>query len=87
MGIQPRKRGQQRGMDVEQPALVAPHEARGEYAHEAGQHHQAGAKAIDRLRQRRIEGLARGVVAVRNDGGGDAAAGGVREPGSVGDGC
>src|SRR5471030_2488767 len=67
-------------MDVEHAALVAQHKTLGEYAHEAGQRHQVRAKTIDRLRQRRVERIARGEVAVGDDGGSDAAAGAYSSP-------
>ena len=43
--VQAREGRQQRRMDVQQAALVAPHEGGAEDAHEAGQHHQVGRDA------------------------------------------
>jgi hypothetical protein len=71
---------QQRGMDVQQAAFEAAHEALAEDAHEAGEQHQVRRVALDLGRQRGIELLARGEAAMVDDDGGDAARGGWPDP-------
>ena len=69
--MQPRKRRQQRGMDVEQPALVAAHEALGEHAHETREHDQIRRMGVDAFGQRGVEAGAVGVRGVIDHRGGN----------------
>ena len=66
MRIQPRESRQQRGVDVQQAAAIARHEAGRQHAHEAGQHDQRRLMRVDCLRQRGFEGLARIELRVRH---------------------
>ena len=66
---------QQRRVDVEQAALKMAHKAFGQDAHEAGQHHHIGLKAIHHPGQFGVEGLAAAESLVVDHGGGDAMAG------------
>lgn len=58
VGMQARKGGQQRGMDIDQPAAVVRDKAWRENAHKTGQHYQAGRMGIDACHQRGIKALA-----------------------------
>ena len=58
------ERRQQRRMDIDQPPGVMGDEAVRQHAHESGQHNECGLMRIDRLHQRRVEGITRGEVAV-----------------------
>jgi hypothetical protein len=84
VGVQPGKHRQQRRMDVDQPAVVALHEARREDAHEAGQGDDVGPEGVDRFGQLRIEGLARREAGVVDHRGGDAVRLREAEAGGVG---
>src|SRR5690606_9221802 len=77
--VQALERRQQRWVDVDQPVLPAGREPRAEDAHESGQDDQFDAMALQFRRDGAIEALAVGVVAMRNDGGGDARRGRNRE--------
>ena len=79
MGIQPLERGQQRGMNVDQPVVPAFHEFRREHAHEAGEADQLDAACFQRLRQRPFEGSPRPVPPVVDDPMGQARLCGPRE--------
>ena len=72
MGMQAGKRGQQRGMDVEQPPGEVAHETGCEDAHEARQNDEAGGKLIDAGRQSCIESFAAGKGFVIQDAGRNA---------------
>lgn len=76
--------GQQRGMDVQHPALETRHEAGREDPHEAGQHHQVGRETLDLGGQRGVEGLAAVVLAMVDDGRRDPALGRERQTGRIG---
>ena len=65
VGVQTRKGRQQRGVNVEQAAIVVAYKRGRENAHETGQHHEIRRVGINRGDQRGVEGFARGVVAVR----------------------
>jgi hypothetical protein len=80
VGVQAGEGRQQRGMDVHQAALVAPHEILAEDAHEAGQHDEVGRVAVDLGGQRGIEQLARGMFGMRHHGGGNAVGAGRLQP-------
>ena len=59
-------------MNIDQPAVIARHKACGEDAHETGQHHKIRMKSIYRLGKRGIEAVAIRIVAMLDDGGGNA---------------
>jgi hypothetical protein len=77
--IQSRESGQQRGMDVHDPALVALDERRREDAHETRQHDEVRPVAVDLGSERRLERGAVGKRTVVDHGGRDAAPGGNAE--------
>src|SRR5580765_7363871 len=58
------KRGKQGRMDVDYPARVAPHDIGAENAHEPREDDQIGRMPVDRVRERGLEGLARGKLPV-----------------------
>ena len=76
VGVQPWKRGQQAGMDVEQATLVMLDETRRKDAHEPRQHHQGrptlGVKSVDGAHEFGIKGFAAGVGLVVQHCGGNA---------------
>ena len=72
MGVQPWKSGQQRRVDIQQPARKVLHKTGGENAHETRQHHQGRLIAVDLLGQCSIKSLAAGEILVVEHGGGNA---------------
>ena len=70
--MQTGKGRQQGGVDVDQPALVAPHKVGRENAHESSQHHQRRPMTIDALYQGLVVGLAAFKRPVIEDLGGQA---------------
>jgi uncharacterized protein YceH (UPF0502 family) len=72
VGVQAGERGQQTGVDVDEPAREIGHKTWCEDAHEARQYHQRGVETVDLGHERSIESLARGKGAVVQRGGGHA---------------
>src|SRR3989338_5499441 len=68
MGVEAAVGGQQRRMDVYQPAAIARHEVYGEDAHETCQHYKIWMESIDEIGQRGIEAATIRIVAVFDDG-------------------
>jgi hypothetical protein len=64
MGVQAGEGGQQRGVDVDQAALIVPHELGREDAHEAGQQHQGWPVGVDAGHQGGVECVSRRVGGV-----------------------
>ena len=58
MGVQARKGGQQRGVDVDEATLVVRHKTGRQNTHKASQHHQIRCMAVNHLHQLDIKGLA-----------------------------
>jgi len=72
VGVQPGKGRQQRGVDIDEPAAVVRDKARGQNAHEPGQHHQRRRVGVDALHQCRVKALAAVIGLVVHHGGGNA---------------
>lgn len=72
MGVESAICGQQRGVDVDEPAVIMQHKICREDAHETGQYHEVGLVSVDRLCQGGIEAGAIRIFAMRHDGGLDA---------------
>jgi len=66
MGVQPLERRQQGRMDIEHLVTKALAEIRRQDPHESGQDHDIGLPGPHHLGHRRIEGLARGIVMMRD---------------------
>lgn len=84
MGMQARKRGQQRRMDVDEAARIMPDKARRQHTHEAGEQNVVGLVAVDLGHQRGVEGLAAGEILVIQRPGGNALALGPLQPCRIG---
>jgi hypothetical protein len=80
VGVQAGVFRQERGMDVQHPALVATDEAGGQDAHETGEADYVGPGGVDLAGKVGLESLAVGIGAVVEGGGGDAQSGGFRKP-------
>jgi hypothetical protein len=72
MGVQARKRGQQRWMNIHQTPLVVTNETFSQDTHEASQHHKIRRKLIDTFGERSIEGFTTGKALVINEMGDDS---------------
>jgi hypothetical protein len=73
MGMQARKRGEQRWMYVQHAACVALHELGRQHAHETGEYDEVRAMAFDFSGQRGIERCPVTISAMVHDGGWDPA--------------
>ena len=67
VGIEPAIGRQQRGMDIDQFALIPGYEIHAQDAHKSGKRDNIRIVCIDRSGQRVIETFAVGMVAMRND--------------------
>ena len=84
MGVEPLERGQQRGVDVDQPIAPAAHKFRREDAHEAGEADQLDTARFQRFAQRLLEGSAGAIRPVIDHALGQAGLCGPREPEGIG---
>src|SRR6185312_4923828 len=84
MRIEAGEGGEQRGMDVDHPVAPMIDEARGQQPHEAGEADELDARRFERLGERRLESFAARIVAMGDDGAGDAGALRVIETAGIG---